>query len=151
MVAEYDAESLNEEDQLEQKHLFKKMMQSVKSYDEEFYTKTPDGEQPYPKLLDHPSLQFLMSACCPTRKKGLWNLWNSPNPNLTPARQRKRRNVPEDKKTILDEQKMTIKDKLDQSLDDLVEPQEVHLAPAKPFKAVTDVPRLNRCTKVEGS
>ena len=159
-VAEFEAQSLNEEDQAQQKKLFTKMMQSVKSYDEEFYKKTPAGEQPYPKLPNHPSLNFLNGVYRSTKLEGLWNLWYRPNPNLAPASQRMKRNVPKDKKkAILDEQKenvqtssnfevdtsqyhkKTLDEKLDQSLDDLVE-TDVHLTPAKPMQAITDAPSL---------
>ena len=158
-VAEYDAQSLNEEDQAEQKWLFKKMMQSVKSYDEAFHRKAPMGEELYPKLLDHPSLKFLNQAYRSTKQEGIWNLWYKPNPNLAPTSQRMKRNVPKDKKAILDEQKeniqnssnfevdtsqyrkKTLDEKLNQSLDDLAEP-DVHLTPAKPLQAITDAPSL---------
>ena len=58
-VAEYEAQSLNKEDQIEQKTLYKKMFESVKSYDEDFHLKVCKGEKPYPKIQAHPSLDFL--------------------------------------------------------------------------------------------
>ena len=91
------------------------MFESVKSYDETFHMKARTGEQPYPKLQAHPSLEFLREAYQPVRLgHGLWQLWENPNPKLERAQFRKKPNVPNKKKDkgLQEEQKTNKKGKI---------------------------------------
>ena len=107
-LALYNPQSLNEEDQQDQKDLWIRMFERTKSYDQgmnEMFDWLRVEAFQHCGNKTHKVMQFLQEACIKVNKKiGKWNLWYNPIPGKERAQHIKARKVPEIKKEFVDMQ-----------------------------------------------